>query len=413
MARKKISEFRAKTLLYKELGLEYSGVEITPQSNIEEETEKLGLGKLYVVKVDEGVKKRAKQGWIKVKVQKSKVKSEIENLKNLGFEYFLVEEFIEHDQNEEKYLALARVREGLQVYFSKRGGVDIEEDREVKKFIVPYKKEDIEQFKTREFIQKFKQETGLEAEMLEILIRTFETNYCSFLELNPFLYLCNPTSPRSGQNGKSKIFILDAAIEVDSAAEFFVGSAWTRGDFREFSHKKKTPEEEAIDVLSENSQASFKLEVLNPNGSIFMLLSGGGASLVLADEVYNLGKGKILANYGEYSGNPNEEETYLYTKNILSLLLGSSADKKVLIIGGGVANFTDIRITFRGIIRALDEVKEKLLKQKVKVFVRRGGPFQEAGLSNMTKYLKQTNLYGFVVGPEIELTKIVNEAIGG
>jgi len=95
----------------------------------------------------------------------------------------------------------------------------------------------------------------------------------------------------------------------------------------------KTEEEENILTLSQKSQAAFKFDFLNPNGSVFMLLSGGGASIVLADEVANQGFGKELANYGEYSGNPNEEETFIYTKNLLSLLLKSKAPKKVLIIG--------------------------------------------------------------------------------
>src|SRR5206468_4255377 len=137
---------------------------------------------------------------------------------------------------------------------------------------------------------------------------------------------------------------LDVAAEVDSAGEFFVHNAWNEEDFRSGQPKKRTDEEVAVTQLAAKSQAAFSLEVLNPNGSISMLLSGGGASIVLADEVYNQGYGKELANYGEYSGNPNAEETYLYTKAVLRLLLQSKAKKKVLIIAGGVANFTDVRI---------------------------------------------------------------------
>lgn len=198
---------------------------------------------------------------------------------------------------------------------------------------------------------------------------------------------------------------------MDSAAEFFSGGAWSTDDFVTGETKEKTIEEQNIEKLSSKSQASFKLDVLNPNGSVFMLLSGGGASIVLADEVANLGFGKELANYGEYSGNPNEEETYLYTKNLLHLLLKSSAKNKVLIIAGGVANFTDVRITFRGIIKAIDEVKDRLQEQKVKVFVRRGGPYQEEGLAQMRDFLQKEKLFGEVVGPEMVLTNIVAKAI--
>src|SRR5207302_6008598 len=131
-----------------------------------------------------------------------------------------------------------------------------------------------------------------------------------------------------------------------------------------------------VQELNKKSQASFSLEVLNREGSIFLLLSGGGASVVVADEIYNAGRGNELANYGEYSGAPNREETYLYTQQLLKLLLNSSAAGKTLIIGGGVANFTDVRITFEGIIDALREVESQLRKQHVQVYVRRGGPYE-------------------------------------
>ena len=163
--------------------------------------------------------------------------------------------------------------------------------------------------------------------------------------------------------------------------------------------------------LAAKSQAAFSLEVLNPHGSIFMMLSGGGASIVLADEVAGQGYGKELANYGEYSGNPNAEETYLYARNILSLLLKSKAKKKVLIIAGGVANFTDVRITFKGLIKALDEEKLQLKEQQIKIFVRRGGPFQEEGLAMMSSFLEKEGIFGVVQGPELVLTDIVSQAL--
>jgi hypothetical protein len=48
---------------------------------------------------------------------------------------------------------------------------------------------------------------------------------------------------------------------------------------------------------------------------------------------------------------------------------------KVLIIGGGIANFTNVAATFKGIIKALKEFKQPLIDHKVKIFVRRGGTF--------------------------------------
>jgi succinyl-CoA synthetase beta subunit len=57
--------------------------------------------------------------------------------------------------------------------------------------------------------------------------------------------------------------------------------------------------------MDEKSGASLKLTILNPEGRIWTLVAGGGASVVYADTVADLGYVQELANYGEYSGNPS------------------------------------------------------------------------------------------------------------
>jgi ATP-citrate lyase beta-subunit len=131
----------------------------------------------------------------------------------------------------------------------------------------------------------------------------------------------------------------------------------------------------------------------------------------VADEVYNQGYGPQIANYGEYSGNPNTEEAEIYTSAVLSLLLKSHAAKKVLFIGGAVANFTDIANTFSGIIAAIDKVSDQLQNQRVKVFVRRGGPRQEIGLAKIEACLQKYGLLGSVNSPTVPLTEVVGQAL--
>ncbi len=53
---------------------------------------------------------------------------------------------------------------------------------------------------------------------------------------------------------------------------------------------------------------------------------------------------------------------------------------KVLIIGGGIANFTNVAATFKGIVRALEEFQTLIKTQNVKIFVRRAGPNYQEGL---------------------------------
>lgn len=69
---------------------------------------------------------------------------------------------------------------------------------------------------------------------------------------------------------------------------------------------------------------------------------------------------------------------------------------KILIIGGGIANFTNVAATFKGIIRALQKYQSALQAHKVKIYVRRGGPNYQDGLKNM-------RLLGETLGVEIQV----------
>ncbi|MBI4993014.1 MAG: hypothetical protein HZC26_02670 [Candidatus Magasanikbacteria bacterium] len=386
MPRVKLFEHSAKRIMCKRLSLPYTGIAITSQTDVDSAVKTLASDKKYVVKVDQGVKKRFKKGLVTLDINHNQVKTALENLKNKNFNYFLIEEFVAHNADAEKYLCLEREREGITASVSTAGGVDIEDNAgAIKKYLLD-----------SAGCEAVAEQIGLDVETIAKLKQIFDDCYFSFLEINPLIVLNN------------RPYFLDLAAQVDSAGQFFANHAWNETDIVE--DNKKTPQENAVAVLKKNSQASFSLSVINPDGAIFLLLSGGGGSLVVADEIYNLGYADKLANYGEYSGNPNEEETYFYTKQVLSLLKNSKSDKKNIIIGGGVANFTDVRITFRGIIRALDEDKDMLNKLGVKIFVRRGGPGQTEGLKMMKKFLEKNNLCGAVHGSELPLQEIVKLA---
>lgn len=387
MARKKLSEFRAKTILYNALGQPYHGASIDTAEQWQPIVKALPKAGRYVVKVDEGVKGRFKKGLVKLNQAHSELASAVEVFRDKGFRHLLIEPFQEHDEGSEHYLSIERQRVGNVITFSTKGGINIEAhaDSLKQETYRPASAAGVEEA------------LGLPAKTLRVLNAAFDASYFSFLEINPLVV----------QDGAP--LFLDAAVEVDGEAGVFVHERWTPDDFR--GAQAKTPEEVAVEKLAEESQASFRLEVLNPDGQVFLLLSGGGASVVLADEVHNQGFGHVLGNYGEYSGNPNAEEAYLYTRQVLSLLLTSTAHAKVLVIGGGVANFTDIRVTFQGVIRALEEAKNELSAQKVKVFVRRGGPYEEEGLAMMTAFLKREKLIGLVTGPDLPLADIIPQAI--
>ena len=91
-----------------------------------------------------------------------------------------------------------------------------------------------------------------------------------------------------------------------------------------------------------------------------------------------------MANYGEYSGAPSEQQTYDYARTLLSLMTKERhAEGKVLIVGGGIANFTNVAATFKGIVKALEEYQVKLREHDIRIFVRRAGPNYQEGLRVM------------------------------
>lgn len=85
---------------------------------------------------------------------------------------------------------------------------------------------------------------------------------------------------------------------------------------------------------------------------------------------------------------------------------------KILIIGGGIANFTNVASTFKGIIRALKQFQKQLQEHKVKIFVRRGGPNYQEGLKAMRLLGETLGVEIQVFGPETFITEIVPLALG-
>ncbi|MFX1448977.1 MAG: ATP citrate lyase citrate-binding domain-containing protein, partial [Promethearchaeota archaeon] len=102
-----------------------------------------------------------------------------------------------------------------------------------------------------------------------------------------------------------------------------------------------------------------------------------------------------LGNYGEYSGNPSQTHTEIYAQTLIDLITETpnlKAKEKFLIIGGGIANFTDVKATFTGIVSAIKKSVDKLKKANVKILVRRGGPNEKQGLELMKQVGEETGI---------------------
>lgn len=390
MPRVKLTEHKSKTLLFNQMSVPYHGIAVTidSQKNIYSSTplSKLLSKKKYVVKVDQGVKGRMKKGLVQLRVTSDELVSIVCTLVKKGYTQFIIEEMLPHDESDERYISIERVREGVLCRYSKHGGIDIESNiSSVKEVVI-----------TDKTIPSVAKEVGVDPSFITQLREFCEKNYVSFLEINPLVVRSTPA-------------ILDLAVEVDSTASFFVKDGWNPEDI--IAERTQSLEESKIAALNAKSQAAMSFTLLNPNGSIWCLLSGGGASITIADEFYNLGHGNDLGNYGEYSGNPTQGETYTYTKYVLDAMLKSNNKKLMILIGGGVANFTDIRATFAGVLQAFEEYKDRLKKRKVKIFTRRGGPYQKEGLKMLSDWATQNGLYGYVSGPDLPLHEIVKKVV--
>ena len=178
-----------------------------------------------------------------------------------------------------------------------------------------------------------------------------------------------------------KIYILDLAAKLDATADFVCRQKWGDIKYPPPFGRDAYPEEAFIADIDSKTGASLKLAILNAKGRIWTMVAGGGASVIYADTICALGGSEELANYGEYSGAPSEQQTYDYAKTLLSLMTREAHPQgKVMIIGGGIANFTNVAATFKGIVRALEEFQIAIKTHKIVIYVRRAGPNYQEGL---------------------------------
>lgn len=152
-----------------------------------------------------------------------------------------------------------------------------------------------------------------------------------------------------------------------------------------------------------------------PLSTFLFQVAGGGASVVYADTISDLGFATELANYGEYSGAPSTEHTYEYAKTLIGLMTkdaGMDPRGKIFIIGGSIANFTDVAATFKGLIKAIKAYHDVLKANRVKIWIRRAGPNYQEGLQMMRECSNQTGLGIHIYGPETHITAVVPLALG-
>jgi ATP citrate (pro-S)-lyase len=260
------------------------------------------------------------------------------------------------------------IKQGDWILFYHEGGVDVGDvDAKAEKLLIPV---DLSEYPSNEEIAQgllSKVPKGVHPVLIDFISRLYAVYVdCQFtyLEINPLVVIPNEAGT------SADVHFLDLAAKLDQTAEFECGVKWAiarspaalgipsvaskdtkvqidAGPPMEFPApfgREMSKEEAYIAEMDAKTGASLKLTILNSEGRVWTLVAGGGASVVYADAIASAGFANELANYGEYSGAPTETQTFHYARTVLDLMLRAPQhpDGKVLFIGGGIANFTNV-----------------------------------------------------------------------
>src|SRR3989344_6365079 len=274
MARRKIREYDAKKLIASALSLPYTAVLVGPETDwntVLSENPWLGQEKV-VAKPDHLFGKRKQYGLVLLQADWPTAQTWIEEKRRASvtigkssnrLTHFLIEPYYPH--TEEYYVCFQSQREEDVMYFSSEGGFDIEERwNSVQQSSIPVleelSEEKVNNLNVPQEIQQF----------LLSLYKVYQEYHFTYLELNPFTFV------------DGKVLLLDAVAEVDDCRH-------KKMAFPPHFGKKVYAEEEFIERLDAHSGSSLKLTVLHPQGRIWTIVSGGGASVIYLDTVADFG----------------------------------------------------------------------------------------------------------------------------
>lgn len=354
----------------------------------------LKKGKL-VVKAHEALGSRFKLGLVKVGLDLAGAKSAVKEMLGKQVESITIREVIVSeaiDHKEEYYASAKSTRDGVEIMATTYGGIEVEENWDnVKRILVG-----IGETPSDAELSKLAKDAGFSgdtaakmAEFLKKLFTCFDNEDAQYLEINPVV-----------KDNAGNLVALDAVTLLDGDAKFR-HKDWNFPFAAEFG-RAYTQNEEEVMAVDAKVKGSVKLIEI-PGGNIAMLPAGGGASVYYSDAV--VARGGKLANYAEYSGDPPDWAVEVLTDKVCSL-----PNIKHIIVGGAIANFTDVKKTFGGIINAFRKAKGEGKLNGVKIWVRRGGPNEKEGLAAM-RALQDEGFDIHVYDRTTPLTDIVDMAM--
>ena len=355
-------EFEGKKLFAKYGITTPKGVVVRRGDDYEARYQELGI-RDAVIKAQVLSGKRGKNSGIKFCSNADEVKKACEELfmVNIRGQYvsaLLIEEKL--DIAEEHYVSIAYDTNKKQpvIIYSRHGGVDIEDvdGKEIRNCKLEIRREKIE--------------TEIEIPFAQELWNCFLAEDTRLVEINPLV-----------KTADGRWVAADAKVAIDDDA-FYRHEEWKQLEPRTMMGRLPTEREIAVKKIDEG-EAYYRGtagKYIELDGDIAMILNGGGASIANMDALMNVGLKP--ANYTEYSGNPPREKVYQLAKIVLS-----KPGLKGLWMAGVVANFTNVKETFLGIIDALDEVKPAY-----PIVVRRDGPESAEAMELMKQCAERNHL---------------------
>ena len=349
-----------------------------------------------VVKAHEALGSRYKLGLVKVGLDLKGAQAAAQEMLgrqvgSITITQVIVSEMIPHQ--DEYYVAVKSTREGAEVLVASCGGIEVEANwARVKKLPV-----EVGDSPSGEALGALAKEAQFSGPMINKvagfagkLFACFDNEDAQYLEVNPVVV----------RESDGELVALDAVTLLDADAKFR-HSDWSFTFAAEFGRAYTGDE---LDVMAVDSKIKGSVKFIEiPGGDTAMLPAGGGASVYYSDAV--VARGGKLANYAEYSGDPADWAVEVLTDKVCSL-----PGIRNIIVGGAIANFTDVKKTFGGIIAGFRKAKEEGKLNGVKIWVRRGGPREKEGLDAM-RALRDEGFDIHVYDRHTPLTDIVDKAI--
>ena len=353
-------------------------------------------GSKLVAKAHEALGSRFKLGLVKVGLDLAGAKAALREMLgrevgSIKISQVIVSEMVPH--KDEYYAAVKSTRAGAEVLVANCGGIEVESNWDrVKKLHVA-----IGETPSREALEKLTKEAGFSgdlvkkmAEFAKKLFACFDNEDAQYLEVNPVV----------ARESDGELVALDAVTLLDGDAKFRHPD-WNFPFAAEFGRAYTQDEVEVMAVDAKIKGSVKFIEI--PGGNTAMLPAGGGASVYYSDAV--VARGGKLANYAEYSGDPPDWAVEVLTDKVCSL-----PGLRNIIVGGAIANFTDVKKTFGGIISGFRKAKSEGKLDGVKIWVRRGGPREKEGLEAM-RTLREEGFDIQVFDRHTPLTDIVDMAL--